>query len=181
MSNLEYTYIYLLHFSDRLPWLEYVQSDGSLFYIQPEADLEPFLEDSLKHTFPIDSWSHIAQSKSKLNAAEKIKKWMKDRKKKVRKSFPLLKFSRSEVILNSSTSDLFSNYQSKDVYIDIDATKILSPGMSTPERLLGLRLGSLEENFSVYDKVSVLGMFAGQDISDVKVGKKLFFLILDQI
>lgn len=133
--------------------------------------MDPFLEDSLTHSYPVELWSHVRQSKSKLNAAEKIKKWMKNRKKKVRKSFPLLKSNQSNTNLSSFPS-ASSDLEYKEVFIEVEPTTFTSDyKLSFSENMLNLKIGLLEENYSACDKLCILDIIPGKDLTDVRIGK----------
>ncbi|GFS41536.1 protein inturned [Trichonephila inaurata madagascariensis] len=157
------------------PWLEKVGSRGELFYIEPSFSFHADHE-----TYPINSdpnssyQTPVNQTKSKLNPAEKFKKWMKKRKRKVRKSFPLLKQSKFNDEINDNVFlDPLLSLPSRDVYIEVDSTKqTLGRRVSLCEELLGLELGLFEDmsNCSMENKIKILGFVPGHDIPDIKPG-----------
>lgn len=164
---------FLFYLSERLPWLENVGSDGSLFYVQSDSYLDPFLDESANGSYPAEASPDNQKLKSKFNPAEKLKKWMKNRQKKVRKSFPLLKASRNEANFNSfPPADTFLHLQSKDVFIYVDVSKIATDSKLTlAEKFFGLKLSSLEDNFAACETPVIIGKLYNEDIPDIKIGK----------
>lgn len=165
---------YFFFFSEYVPWLEHVKSDGSLFYIETDSSTENLLEDS-PHESHSPEQTQSQRSKSKFNPALKIKKWMKARKKKERKSFPLTDSSKSENNPYSFQNvDKFSQVQSKDIFVDVDPIKVVSCSngkTSLAEMLLGLKLGPVEENYSANEKPCILAVRPTEEMPDVKIGK----------
>ncbi|GIY09663.1 protein inturned [Caerostris extrusa] len=160
-----------LHF----PWLEKVGPRGELFYIEPNFSFHAN-QDAYALNSDTDSLyqATLNQAKAKLNPAEKFKKWMKKRKRKVRKSFPLLKQNKfNDSISDNVFLDPLLSLPTRDIYIDIDSAKqTLGRRVSLCEELLGLELGLFQEfsHWSVENKIKILGFTSGHDIPDIKPG-----------
>ncbi|GFT66439.1 protein inturned [Nephila pilipes] len=157
------------------PWLEKVGSRGELFYIEPNFSFHAGQEADPINTDPNNSYqTPVNQTKSKLNPAEKFKKWMKKRKRKVRKSFPLLKQNKLNDDINDNVFlDPLISLPSRDIYVEVDSTKqTLGRRVLLCEELLGMELGLFEEmsHWSMENKIKILGFVPGRDIPDIKPG-----------
>ncbi|CAL1263643.1 unnamed protein product [Larinioides sclopetarius] len=155
------------------PWLEKVGSRGELFYIEPNFSQFSDQDACVVNSDSESLYQENDQRKSKLNPAAKFKKWMKKRKRKVRKSFPLLKQNKYNNIGDNIFLDPLLSLPSRDVYIDVDSTKqTLGRRVLLCEELLGLELGLFEEtsHWPMENKIKILGFVPGHDISDIKPG-----------
>ncbi|XP_055929546.1 protein inturned-like isoform X3 [Argiope bruennichi] len=155
------------------PWLEKVGSRGELFYIEPNFTHFSYQDACVINCDSESLYQANNQRKSKLNPAEKFKKWMKKRKRKVRKSFPLLKQNKYNNLGDNIFLDPLLSLPSRDVYIDVDSTKqTLGRRVMLCEELLGLELGLFEvtSHWPMENKIKVLGFVLGHDVADIKPG-----------
>lgn len=162
--------------------MEKVGPRGELFYIQPDFSIRNESENSALNSDSDNSFQLNSRKEKKLNPAEKLRKWMKKRKRKARKSFPL---KPSKFDFNVNENILFDPFSipSRDIVIDIDkpefyllSREALGRRISFSEELLGLELGVFEDIDSSYEngRIKVLGLISGKEMLDIKQGNSFF-------
>ncbi|XP_054722003.1 protein inturned-like [Uloborus diversus] len=150
-------------------WLDHVGSRGDLFYI--EADIDS-IKDDMKSTY-IDG-THFETTQPKLNAADKFRKWLKNRQKYI----PKISLSKSKPEKECSDGFLCGSsppMASKDIFVDIKFLKETFAGkIVTATEVLGLYLGNIPGDMNyLKNKMQIVGFAPGKECSGLKIGDYL--------